>query len=679
MVLATLILAACPPLHAAKWDPIPPEELASDKPQVDPEAGAEILLRKVIIDHSSLDGFTRQHFVRAKIYSARGVDDFVKIELPYDKEIEIRDIAVRTIKPDGQIIELTKKDIYDREIIKIGKERVKVKSFSPAGIEPGAIVEYSFTEVSDNWEFFVSIFFQTNLPARRVLYLLRPIDFSQLYYADTRNVNLRALNFNSPGQSLKADNNGYFPFELRNVPAARDEPYQPPRLNCQSSILVYYTFEKPVAPKAYWEKAGADLHKRMLKETKADKLIRTTLDGLLTAGDTDDARLRKIYDFCRVKIINRYSATAQFTREQRKKFKPNETAADTLKAGHGTSEDINALFVALSRAAGFDARYVNAGNRAFLQFDPSVTESFMAGDLIAGVRLDGQWRFFDPGVSYLPYATPHWRNTYTGALIAEPKNAELVNIHPSPAVESIIKRKASFRLDVDGTLEGDVTVEYTGHHAVMQKFELDSKTTAERETHIREDIQSNLKLAELSGIKVENAEDPVAPLKITFHLKVPEYADRTGSRLFFQPAVFQKNEPPRFTEATRRNDIMFQFRYVDQDDIRIVPPDGYALEEASAPGPLAMGELGTYDVTIGKIKSSETVVYRRNFTLNAIQIPASMYEAVQSAFDIAHKRDAHTLTLRRKPASGETPAGVSTPPAPSEPAAASPAPAAAGS
>ena len=92
-----------------------------------------------------------------------------------------------------------------------------------------------------------------------------------------------------------------------------------------------------------------------------------------------------------------------------------------------------------------------------------------------------------------------------------------------------------------------------------------------------------------------------------------------------------------------------------------------------------MGELGTYDVTIGKIKSSETVVYRRNFTLNAIQIPASMYEAVQSAFDIAHKRDAHTLTLRRKPASGETPAGVSTPPAPSEPAAASPAPAAAGS
>jgi hypothetical protein len=634
--------------QAAKWATIPSDQLADTKPQVDPEAGAEILFREVTIDHSSLDGFSREHFIRAKIYSERGVEDFTKIELPYDNDTEIRNIAVRTIKPDGQIIELTKKDIYDREIVKAGKERVKVKAFSPAGVQPGAIIEYTYTEVTGGWEFAVSMFFQSNLPSRHVRYRLRPIDFSKLYYADARNMSIRTLSFNCPSQPMKADDGGYFPFEMRNIPAAREEPDQPPRLNCQSSIIVYYSFEKQLAPKAYWEKQGADLHKRMLKETKPDKLVRTTLDGVLAPGDSEDTKLRKIYDFCRTKLVNRYNASAHFTREQREKFKPNETAADTLKTGHGSSEDINIVFVALARAAGLDARYANAGNRAFLLFNPSLTESFMASDLITAVQLNGKWQFFDPGVRYLSYALPYWSNSFTGAIIASPKNAEIVDIGHSPSTESRLKRKATLHLDVDGTLEGDVSFEYTGHQAVFQKFSLDYKTPAERETQIREDIQTLLKLAEVTDLKVENATDPTAPLKISFHLRIPEYADRTGSRLFFQPAVFQKNEPPRFPEPTRRTDIMFRYCYEDYDDIRIMPPEGYELEEASSPGSLDLGQMGAYDIVAGKLKGSEVLVYRRTFALRAINIPVAMYPAVQTAFDQIHKRDAHTLTLRRK-------------------------------
>jgi hypothetical protein len=36
----------------------------------------------------------------------------------FGEEIKIKDIAARTIKPDGSIVELKKEDIYERTIVK---------------------------------------------------------------------------------------------------------------------------------------------------------------------------------------------------------------------------------------------------------------------------------------------------------------------------------------------------------------------------------------------------------------------------------------------------------------------------------------------------------------------------------------------------------------------------------
>ncbi|MGC4071707.1 MAG: DUF3857 domain-containing protein [Nibricoccus sp.] len=655
LLFGALLAAGANLAMAAKWAPVPPEDLASDKPQVDPEAGAEILFREVVIMHNEIEEFERRYFVRAKIYSERGLDDFIKIDLPYDKKTDIRDIAVRTIKPDGQIIELGKKDIYDREIIKVGKERVKAKSFSPAGIQPGAIVEYSYKEITEGWSWYVPMYFQSSLPSRLVRYKFQPVDLSGMYSTVETQLTARVMSFNCPPQPLTPDKNGFYVFELKNVAAAKDEPYQPARLNCESSRIVCYSLQKQLPPKEYWTNQGKELHERMIKATKPTKLVQTTLESIVAPKDTSEEKLRKIYDFTRTKLLNRASSAAGFTQAQRDKFKPNETATDTLKTGSGTAEDINAAFVALARAAGLDARYAAAGDRAFLAFDANITEPFLTSDLIAAVQLDGKWQFFDPGVLYLPYATPHWRNSDTGALIAAPKDAALVAIAASTPAASPVKRKATLALDADGTLEGNVTLEYDGHAAYSRKWDIHDKGSAELEEYVRDMVREYLKLAELTEIKIENAANPLAPLKISFHLRVPEYADRTGSRLFFQPAVFQKNIPVHLVEKTRRTPLAFDYTYSTADDIRVTPPEGYELEQASAPPAYDLGPLGSYTITIGVTKDSNTLVYRRNYSLTAISIPVQYYEAVRTAYEIIHTRDAHTLTYRRKAASAENP------------------------
>ncbi len=674
IALAALSLGALAPSEAARWEPIPAAELASDKPTIDPEAGAEILFRETIITHDSVDDFIYEHRIRAKIFSERGIEHFAKIDLSYDHESAIRDIAVRTVTPSGQILELAKKDIYDREISRAGKKHLKVRSFSPAGLQPGAIVEYTYTELRSPWSWYIPMYFQNDLPARHVRYKFRSIDLSTVAAGQRSQLTTRVIAFNTSLPPMKPDAEGYYTFAQRDVPAARQEPFSPPRLNNESSLIVCYSLDKLLPPKAHWAREGKELHERMLKETKLTKLVQSTLDGIVSPTDTPEQKLRKLYDFTRTKLLNRASPLAGFTQAQREKFKPNETATDTLKAGHGTAEDLNAAFVALARAAGLDARYAASGDRAFLNFDANITQPFMTSDLIAAVQLDGQWQFFDPGVLYLPYTVPHWRNSDTGVLIAAPKDATIIAIPASAPDASPIKRKALLTLDADGTLEGTVTLEYDGHHAHARKWDLHDKGTAELEEYVRDLYREHLKLAELSEIKVENASNPLAPLKISFRLRVPEYADRTGSRLFVQPALFQKNLPPLLTEKTRRTPLAFDFTYTTTDDIRITPPEGYELEQASAPPSYDLGALGSYTATIGVTKDTGALVFRRNFTRKAIAIPAQYYNAVREALEAIHARDAHTLTFRRKP-TAETPPAATTPATPATPADASPAPA----
>lgn len=650
---AALLASSLAISYSVTWEPIPPEELSTTKPQVDPEAGAEILLREVAIN----DRIFHYH-VRAKIYSDRGLNDFVKVEIPYKRGTQIWDVNVRTIKSDGSIIELSKTDIYDREIISVGAERVKVKSFSPAGLQSGALVEYTYKEFHEIPAPYLTLDFQGDLPARHVVFKYRP-----------RARDIKALFFNCPPQPLVQDRTSAYSFEMRNVAAAKEEPFQPPALSSNASILIFPATE-PVSPAIFWSEYGSDLHYRMKEEVVATPTVRNKLASIISDSDPDEQKLRKIYDYCRSKLINRGSANAGFTREQREKFKPNETATATLKAGHGTVEDINIVFVALACAAGFDARYAACNDRSFIPFNVRMTEYFETSDLIAAVKLDGKWQYFDPGVSYLPFAMPHWRNAGTATLIAAPKKAAPVIIEASPAEESQQKRTAVVRLDEHGTLEGDVTIEYTGHKDYFQKLAIDDKSAPERETYVREEISEYLKLAEISHIKIENITDPLKPLKISFRLRVPEYADRSGSRLFFQPAVFQKNEPARFLSPTRRTNLMFRYRSLDTDEITIAPPEGFELEEASAPGSFSLGEMGAYATTIQVTRKTDTITYRRNLTLRSLGISVEYYPLVKRAFENIHQRDAHTLTFRRKPTTTENVAPLSV--KPSQPASTSP-------
>ena len=68
----------------------------------------------------------------------------------------------------------------------------------------------------------------------------------------------------------------------------------------------------------------------------------------------------------------------------------------------------------------------------------------------------------------------------------------------------------------DGTLEGDVTIEYTGHLAFDRKEYDDDDSPAQREETLRDAVKGRMSTAEVSNIKIENVTDPIKP----YHLFV---------------------------------------------------------------------------------------------------------------------------------------------------------------
>src|SRR5262249_27380593 len=141
-------------------------------------------------------------------------------------------------------------------------------------------------------------------------------------------------------------------------------------------------------------------------------------------------------------------------------------------------------------------------------------------------------------------------------------------------------------------------------------------------------IKKRMSTAELSNVSISNLKDPAKPFLYTFHVKVPGYAQRTGKRLFFQPAFFQYGVAALFPTSERKYSIYFPYPWSEEDTVTIDLPPGFALDNADAPPSFPIDKVGNYDVRIGITKDKKTLEYQRKFFFcgeRKIMFPTNSY------------------------------------------------------
>lgn len=630
---------------ADDWKPVNPADLVLKTPLVEPDADAEALLWEVRIDDSSPNELSLWNYLRVKIFTERGKESQSKIDIPYYSTTRIRDIAARVTKPDGSVVELKKDDVFERTIVKANGVKVKAKSFALPSVEPGSVVEYRWQEVHPGGNINqMRLQFQRDIPVRVVNYYLKPY------------TGLRYQTFHMNDTALVPDKNGFYRFTLNNVAAFHEEPRMPPEDEVRSWVFLYYAEDLKRVPEKYWKDEGKLLFEKTKDAMKVNDAVKTAVAGIIGDASTDQDKLQRIYDFCRTKIKNTSDDASGLTAEEKSKLKDNKSAADTLKNGRGTGGDIDMLFGALAKAAGFDARYAVSGNRDDLFFRRDYAEAAFLQSSFIAVQVGGNWQFFRPAEMYTQFGMLGWTEQSQEALITDAKEPVWVKTGLATPDKSLEKRSGKFTLSEDGTLEGDVRVEFTGHLDFDQKEYNDDDSPTEREETIRSRVKALMSTAELSDIKVENVTDPVKPFAYAYHVRVPGYAQRTGKRLFLQPAYFQHGKSELFPASGRKLPIYFHFPWSEDDTVQIDLPAGYALDSPDAPPPITP-EL-THDISAQIIKitvstDGHTLFLKRKFFFGGnegILFPVESYAPLKSLFETIHKNDNHTITLKQNTA-----------------------------
>ena len=316
----------------------------------------------------------------------------------------------------------------------------------------------------------------------------------------------------------------------------------------------------------------------------------------------------------------------------------------------GSSSDIDLLFGALAKAAGFDARLALSGNRDDLFFNRDLANiSFLASSFIA-VKVGEQWQYFSPAEMYTSFGMLGWPEESQEALITDPKEPIWTLTATSAPEKSQEKRTAKLTLLEDGTLEGDVRIEYSGHLGFEKKEYNDDDSPSQREETLRNSVKKRISNAELSDIKIENVTDPIKPFAYSYHVRVPGYAQRTGKRIFLQPAFFEHGIAPLFLASERKHDVYFHYPWLEEDHVTIELPAGYALDSPDAPAPVRSAPITEYLPSIKVTKDGKSLFYNRRFYFGGggnLIFPVTSYNSLKTLFDMINKADNHTITLKQ--------------------------------
>ncbi len=648
-VLLAFVLAwrPAPTTTASSWKPIDPAELALAAPKIDPAADAEILLWDVRIEDAIQGADIRsnwEQYLRVKIFTDRGREAFARVDIPHLGNVQVRAVEARCVKPDGTTTELKSSDVYERDILKAEGVKVKAVSFPLPGVERGSIIEYRWREsYADRWLNQVRLPFAREYPIHRVVYHVKPMPL--------RGMKMRAQPFRGRFEPLREDGD-YYVISHANVPAFREEPRGPSQWDVKPWVLVAYQDYGPTTdPQGFWRAYARSLWEAGQKTFEVTPAIRAAAREATATATTLENKLAALLEAARTRVHR--TDVGQEPAGDEKKRKEAKDAGEAFDRCEGSGWDLVNVFIAMAKAVEIDARPAYLPSRDDVTFDRNLALPSLLTERVVAVRDGTGWRFLDPAHRY--DATGHLRWMQEGQPVLVPDQEGLPPLTtPAAGPEwSLVKRTGKLTLSEDGTLEGDVRIEYHGHPGLRYR-ELESALSAEeRVKRLQARVAERLPSGEITQIAIEHVTDTDGPCTVRYHVRAPGYAQRTGSRLFLQPSVFERGEPAEFASATRLAPMVFEYPWSEHDEVSIALPAGFALEAPDAPANVTLPGAARSSLKLARTTDDTRIDLTRDFVFGEstrLKFPVSVYPQIKGFFDGVRKQDDHAVTLRRKEA-----------------------------
>jgi Domain of Unknown Function with PDB structure (DUF3857)/Transglutaminase-like superfamily len=640
-ILLFLICLACPsPGLADKedWQPITPQDLQTKEVPGDPSAAAIQLYYSDLIDDSNQSEFI---YHRIKILTEKGKHK-ADVEIPAGTGISVKDLKARTIRPDGSIVDFTGKP-FDKTIVKAHGFKVSMKTFTMPEAGVGSIIEYKYrlqfehTLTTDNW------ILQHDLFTVRESFSFKPLSIPGRHIAW---VNLHV----TQEQRAQETKGGHVELELQNVRAFESEEYMPPEDNYKPSVHFFYlssdinTHSGNETVDSFWQLMGKISYEIIEKFIGNSKESRQAAAEAIGTETNPENKLRKLY--ARAQQIRNLSYERERTEKEMKKenLKENDGVGEILRRGYGDRSDIVMAFVAMARAAGFDAFVILASDRSKEFFVKEVLSPRQLGREIADVKLNGQDVYLDPGTKYCPYGLLPWKQTAATALKPDKKNSTFITLPSFGYDKAVTRRSVSANLDSDGSLKAVVQLQFEGLEALVRRLEAVDKDEAGRKQDLEDELKdilpsgANIKLKEVQGWETSDQ-----PLVARFSAEIPGYASTAGKRLLVPPYLFQLKHKDAFSHADRKYPVYFPFTFAELDAININFPPGYEVE-GNPSNQRADLPYAHYQLT-SKMDGAQLQM-QRALLVNGLYFDVSKYSEVKDFFSKVQTGDEQQTVLR---------------------------------
>jgi len=639
------LAAQAPP----SWPPISAQDLALKDSPINPGEPAMILLYDVQDDNNKS---SQTIFKRIKVFREEG-KKYADIEIPYfEKETQVEEIRASVTSPDGKT-ENFAGAIYDKEIVKMKKFRWSAKTFTLPNVGVGSIIECSYRL---RWHAKIPDVFrdpsryridgayaypaaqwpiQQDLSVRHSHFVLHPV----------KGTRTAIVKHNLPSDAiLRTLPDGTVELTVENVPAFQKEEYSPHEDTLTIRADVYYILGMYGDTKYYWDSLARRQAQFFDEFIGKPKNVQKEVDRILTPGDSDETKLRKIY--ARVQQIRALSYEPEKTKKERKQqnLKENKNAEDVLNHGYAFEDEINWVFIAMARAAGFQAFPVRIVARNRSIFNSERPDANQLNSSVVEVKIGSGHRFLDPATVYCRFGLLPWGETDAGGIRVDRIWGE-IGFTPKPeSKDAVTQRHAELKLDADGNLAGNLTITFDGQEALSRRLRAIDQDEAQRRKELEEAVQHSLPQGAVVKLLSAGAwEESATPLTAQFQVQVPNFASRAGQRLILPLGIFHANGQNAFVSARRTHPVAFEYPYEVYDDLTLVlPPD---LQIESLPGDVILDQgVALYNSSVER--QGNSLRLKRTLKMQAYFLPVKNYPALRHFYEEVRASDEQQATLQ---------------------------------
>jgi hypothetical protein len=638
-VIAIWVTFCSLPAWSIGFQPVSPEELKMTAEPKAPGAPAIILFREVDRDDRGRTAHEDVYF-RIKILSEEG-RKYADIEIPfYREEGSIVNIHARTIEPDGTIVNFAGK-AFSKQIVKARGVQYMAKTFTLPDVQVGSILEYFYTtDLQENLIFNSHWILSNELFTKSGRFSLKP------YTSDYARWSVRwTWNRLPPGTSAPVEGPDHvIHMDASDIPAFHTEDYMPPENEMKSRVDFIYTDDIPERdPDKFWKKFGKKHNDYLESFVGKHKAMEEAVASIVSPGDTPEVKLQKIY--ARVQQIRNTSYEVEKTEQEQKRDKEKvlENVEDVWKKQYGNGQQLTWLFLALARAAGFEASGMWLADRQNYFFFPQTMDGQRLDANVVMVKLDGKDVFFDPGAEFIPFGMLPWVETAVMGLKLDKDGGSWVETSLPTAADSVIRRKAELKLSDTGDLEGKLIVTYTGLEASQRRVGQRLADDAERKKFLEDEVREAIPVA--CDVELTNQPDwksSSLSLVAEFSLKVPGWVSGAGRRALLPVGLFGAPEKHLFDHTERVHPIYFEFPFQRADDISIDLPLGWQISTVPQPQSLDAKAI-TYNLSATNDKT--TLRLSRVLNVEILLLPVDKYPNLRKIFQIVRTGDEQQVIL----------------------------------